>query len=312
MDALYLAFTVVFPLFCMMALGYFLRRIKIFNAELITQLNNIVFKVFLPIVLFLNVYQSDFKNEFSPRLVLFAVISISICFLVLMLLIPRIEKNDKRRGVMIQGIIRSNFVLFGLPVSASLLGAENVGTASILISFAVPLFNVYSVIALETYSDKKTKPLQIAKNVFKNPLILGALLGFAFVILGVRIPTLLEKTVGDIGKIATPLALIVLGGSFAFSNIKNSLRQLIITLCGRLVIIPIIFLPIAWCFGFGNLEMVALLAMFASPTAVSSYTMAESMGADHELAGNIVVFGSIAAIFTMFIWVTIYRYLGIV
>ncbi|MEG2659712.1 MAG: AEC family transporter, partial [Oscillospiraceae bacterium] len=83
MDALYLAFTVVFPLFCMMALGYFLRRIKIFNAELITQLNNIVFKVFLPIVLFLNVYQSDFKNEFSPRLVLFAVISISICFLVL-------------------------------------------------------------------------------------------------------------------------------------------------------------------------------------------------------------------------------------
>ncbi|MEG2501303.1 MAG: AEC family transporter, partial [Oscillospiraceae bacterium] len=115
-----------------------------------------------------------------------------------------------------------------------------------------------------------------------------------------------------IGKIATPLALIVLGGSFAFSNIKNSLKQLIITLCGRLVIVPIIFLPIAKLMGFGNMEMVALLAMFASPSAVSSYTMAESMGADHELAGNVVVVGSITAIFTMFIWVTIYRYLGIV
>ena len=275
-------------------------------------MNGLVFKVFLPLVLFLNVYQSDFANAFSLRLVLFSIICVSACFLLLFFLIPRIEKDDKRRGVMIQGIGRSNFVLFGLPVTASLVGDENVGTAAILISFAVPLFNVFSVIALETYSGRKPKPLALLKSVLQNPLIIGALLGFVCMLTGMRIPPLIEDAAGDIAKIATPLALIVLGGSFEFAKVKASAKQLVITVLGRLVLVPLVFLPIAYCMGFGDIEMVALLSMFASPTAVSSFTMAQSMGADDELAGNVVVFGAVFAIITIFLWVTVYRLLGIV
>jgi predicted permease len=46
-------------------------------------------------------------------------------------------------------------------------------------------------------------------------------------------------------------------------------------------------------FGFRNEVLVPLLLMSGAPTAVSSYTMAQQMGGDGELAGEIVVFTTV-------------------
>ncbi|MEG2502371.1 MAG: AEC family transporter, partial [Anaerovoracaceae bacterium] len=118
MNSFSLAFSVVCPLFLMMAFGYFLRRIGLFTEDFLRRLNKLCFSVFLPTILFINVYDSDFSVSFQPGLVLFAALCVIAMFAVLMLLVPRFEKNNLRRGVMIQGIFRSNYILFGLPVAA--------------------------------------------------------------------------------------------------------------------------------------------------------------------------------------------------
>ena len=51
---------------------------------------------------------------------LYAVLSIVILFFVLLWVIPAIEKDNKKRGPIIQGIFRSNFVIFGIPVATLL------------------------------------------------------------------------------------------------------------------------------------------------------------------------------------------------
>lgn len=69
-----------------------------------------------------------------------------------------------------------------------------------------------------------------------------------------------------------------------------------------------------WCIslvvllGFRGVELAVLMAMFVTPTAVSSFTMAQSVGANDDLAGQIVVWGSIFSIVTIFIWITILQY----
>ena len=79
---------------------------------------------------------------------------------------------------------------------------------------------------------------------------------------------------------------------------------------GKILFIPAIMLPVSYFLGFNQLEMAILLAVFATPNAVSSYAMARSYEADHELAGEIITIGTLFSIFTIFMFVTILKSLA--
>lgn len=312
MNNLYLAVSVVFPLFCMMALGYFLKAIGIFNDLFLKQLNGLCFRVFLPLVLFINIYQSDFFELFSARLILFAVILVVVSFILLMIIIPKIEPENNNSGVMIQGIFRSNYILFGVPIAQTLYGKEHTGTTAILIAFIIPLFNLLSVVTLSIYSKQKQSRKQVLAEVIHNPLIIGSVVAFFFVLTGIRLPILIEHTIADISKVATPLALIVLGGSFLFKSIGAYKKQLSISVIGKLILLPGIFIPIAILFGFRKIELAALMAIFASPTAVSTFTMAQNAKANYKLSGQIVVLDSMLSVVSIFLWIVVLKYFNLI
>lgn len=89
-----------------------------------------------------------------------------------------------------------------------------------------------------------------------------------------------EKAISNVASVATPLALIVLGGFFDFKKIKGNVKQLIIGISGRLVVIPLICVTIAILLGFRGSVLIAIFTTFAAPTAVTSFTMAKQMGGD--------------------------------
>ena len=307
MSNFYMAFSVVCPLFLMMSLGYFLKILKLFNDHSLKELNALCFKVFLPLLLFINVYQSKASQVLQPKLIAFAVVSVVASYVIVFLVIPLIEKENNRRGVLIQGIFRSNFILFGISMTTSLYGDAYVGITAVLIAFVIPIFNVLSVIALEAFSDGRMSIKKIIKGIITNPLILASVIAFFFVQTGIKLPEIIETTIADIAKIATPLAFIILGGSFKFSNISVNFKPILIGVAGRLIVIPIILLPIAILLGFRNESLGVLLALFASPTAVSSFVMAQQMGGDSELSGELVIFSSLASIVTIFVWIALLK-----
>ena len=277
MENFIVSLNVILPLFLTMLLGYILKHLKLFNESSEKSLNTLCFRVFLPILLFNNIYKTELKEEFNPKLLGFAVSSVTVLFMSLLLIIPLIEKDNRRRGVMIQGIFRSNFIIFGLPVVVSLFGENYAGVPSLLGAVVVPLFNALSVVALEIYRGGKVSIKKIAKGVATNPLIISSLMGLLMVLLSIKLPFALEKTIGDLSRLATPLSLMVLGASFKFSTVQGHLKQLIITLLGKLIISPLIFVPLGILLGFREIELVSLIVLFSSPTAVSSYTMAQQM-----------------------------------
>ena len=185
-------------------------------------MNNLVFKSFLPILLFYNIYKTDLSMGFRPKLMIFAMLSIISIFLVLCIIIPKIEKDNRRKGVLMQAIFRSNFVLFGLPVTISLLGEQNVGVPSLIISVIVPTFNFLAVIALEMYPDGKINYKNIIKGIIKNPLIIASLLGILMLITGIKFPSVLDKTLFDLSRVATPLALVILGASLNLAQLVDA------------------------------------------------------------------------------------------
>lgn len=311
MDNIIFSINVVLPMFLLMSLGTFLKKINIIDEKFLKTANSFTFKVLLPTLLFYNIYNSNISESFNGKLVLFAVITLFILIAVLLIIIPKLEKDNRNRGVLIQGLIRSNFVLFGIPLCTNIFGNSGTGTASMLIAVIVPLYNFFCVVILDIYSNEKLEIRETFISIIKNPMIIASAIGILLSVAHIKLPAAIDKTVSDVSKIATPFALIVLGGEFKISNVYKNIRYIVAVCIGKLILIPSLVIPIAVMFGFRGIELGALFSMVASPVAVSSYIMATQCNANDELAGQIVFSTTLISSFTIFIFIYILKSLSL-
>lgn len=312
MENLIVSFNVIAPLFFLMVIGYILvHGTKMADKELCSKANTLVFKVFLPCMLFKNIYQSDIRAEMKGELCLFAAGSLLVLFLLLCLIVPKVVKQENQQGVVIQGIFRSNYVIFGVAVVESMYGTENTVTAAILSAILVPMYNFLAVIALSVFGEKREHDWKkVIKNIVKNPLIIASVLGILFSYIGIQLPQAVETTIGDLAKLATPIAFLILGGEFDFSKVKGNLKTAGGVIFVKMIILPAVMIPIIISMGYRDAELLSALLAYQTPVAVSSYIMAQQAGADEQLAGQLVVFSSVAAIFTLFITIFLLRQIG--
>lgn len=300
-DSLLVALEIVAPLFLLMLLGYVIKLVGWMNETTVKQVNKVIFKVFLPLLVFLNIYNSDLDSSFNSNLLIYALVGVLIQFTLSLCVVITAEKENSRRGVMLQGMFRSNFVLFGIPITTALFGSEASGQAAILIAVIIPLYNVLAVLALEMFNGKQPSFSKMLIGIITNPLIIASALGILCSVIPVRFPGFLFDTASDLAGIATPLAFVILGASFSFGDTGRYIKELIFTLGGKLLIYPALFIGVAILLGFRGAALSVLLTIFGSPIAVSSFTMAQQMGGDDKLASQLVVWSSILSLGTMFL-----------
>lgn len=303
MDTFLFSFNAVMPLILMVALGYFLARIKLIDAGFIEKANKFCFNVAFPLSLFSTIVNIDLQTEINGSLYAFAVAAILLIVGALMLFVPKVVQGNPQRGALIQGIYRGNFLLMGFPLARNLFGEAGIGPTAMLLPVVVALFNVVAVFVLEYYSceeNVKVSKLKILTGVLTNPLIIGALAGAVFSLLRIKLPLFLDRATEDVGLIAVPLALILLGGSFNWKKSAANVRLLLSATLIRMILIPAIMISAAVALGFRGPELGAIFILFCCPTAVSSYIMACSMKSDSDLAGQIVLTTTITSAVTVF------------
>lgn len=315
MDNIIVSFNVIAPVFFLMVLGYFLvNYTSLADGKLTKQANAIVFKIFLPCMLFYNVYQSDIGSEIHSRirLCIWAAGGLLILFVLLCLIVPRIVTQENQQGVVIQGIFRSNYVIFGVAVVQNMYGPKSTTTAAILSAILVPMYNFLAVVALSIFGEKRKNDWKkIILDIIKNPLIISSVLGIIFSLLGIRLPTAVDTTVQDLSKLSTPIAFMILGGDLDFSKVKGNLKTAFVVLTIKLVILPLIMIPMVVMMGYRDADLLSGVLAYQTPVAVSSYIMAQQAGADGQLAGQLVVFSSVLSIFTLFVTIFILRTMGL-
>lgn len=313
MESFIFSLNVVFPLFVLISLGYFLSRIKLVNPTFVKTGNNVCFKVFLPILLFMNIYQADFSSTFDGNFILLVLGFVAAQMVILFLTVPFIIKENAKRGVIIQALFRGNFLIFGVPICETMFGAEGGALAAIVAAFLVPLYNLLAVVVLAIFdSEQKVNVKQTLLNIVKNPLIIGALLGLIFSFFKIPLPEAVFSPLKQLGSIATPLALTLLGCDFSFRSAFRNLKYVLTVSFLRLLVVPAVVISIVVALGYRDAQLAVLMVAFGAPVAVSSYTMACNANADAELAGQLVVASSLFSIFTMFALVYITKMLGFI
>ncbi len=310
MESLLLSVNVTVPLFIMMALGYLLKAIKLVNEGFLNKVNEINFKLFLPVSIFYSLYNADISTVWDGKAVLFCVLSTIAVFVIMMLIFGFLEKDNTKKGVMIQATFRSNYSYIGIPVVMSILGTSTAGLSAIVLACISPLYNSFSVVALEVFRGGKVNVKHLLLNIVKNPLIIASVLGMICMLLKLKFPYVIEKPIGDLSKLCTPLALIALGGFFEFKTLKGNTKHLVIGSALKLIAVPAVFLPIAIAIGLRGEALAATFVALATPTAITSFTMAKMMGGDSQLAGQLVVLQSCLSIATMFGWIYLLNSMG--
>ena len=305
---------VTMPIFLVMVIGYILKQIGMLNDNFVTVANKFNFKVTLPFMLFKDIAGVDIKAVFDIKYVLFCAIVSTICFWVVWGTAKLLVRDKTIRGAFVQSSFRGSAAVMGLAFIQNIYGSSAMGP--LMIVSAVPLYNIFSVIVLtfeandSTGIDKKAKIRQAGINICKNPIILSILAGLIVGLLEIQFPTLVNKTVSNVAQMATPLALITIGAGFEGRKALAKIAPTMAASMIKLVLQPLVFLPVAAWMGFSGEKMIAILIMLASPTTPSCYIMAKSMNNDEVLTASVIVTTTLMAAFTLTGWIFLLKTLG--
>lgn len=312
------------PIVLMVVVGYFLKKVGLIDATLAKAANRLVFKVFLPCMLFLNVYKIESFADIDFNFVWYALGATLMLFLGAIASVRLITPENAKRGALLQSVFRANYALVGIPLATSLFGERGSIMATVLSAFIVPLFNTLAVIGLSIYSPgKKPEFKRVVVDIAKNPLIQAIALGFValgiralFVELGVdfRLTDIqpIYKTLSNLSSVATPLALVALGAQFELSAIPELKKHIIFGVVTRNLVVPLLGIGAAYFIGgFEGAHFATFVAVFCTPVAVSSVPMAQEMEADTALAGQLVVWTTVFSAISIFLASYVLKVLGI-
>ncbi len=305
---------VTFPIFLVMVIGYILRQIGMLNENFVTVANRFNFKVTLPFMLFRDISSVDIRAVFDVKYVLFCAVVSTVSFWLIWGGTKLFLKEQSMRGAFVQASFRSSAAVMGLAFIQNIYGTSAMGP--LMIVGAVPLYNIFSVIVLTFEGeqseeiDKKQKIKEACINIAKNPIILGILTGLVAALLRIDFPVVIDKTINNVAQMATPLALITIGAGFEGRKALAKIKPTIAASMIKLVIQPLIFLPVAAWMGFTGEKMIAILIMLASPTTPSCYIMAKNMKNDGTLTASVIVMTTLLAAFTLTGWIFLLKTMG--
>ena len=154
MQSILLSLNVMLPVFLTILLGKILQKIGILPRRMVRDLNRLCFKCLLPVMLFNNVRETDFRQHLDLPLIAYAVITVLLLFCFLLWIVSKLVEKPEQQSVVVQGIYRSNYVILGIPIVGNIYAGESIATITMLIAIIVPLFNLLAVYLFERFNGK--------------------------------------------------------------------------------------------------------------------------------------------------------------
>lgn len=303
------------PVFAVMVLGWLLRRWGFLTEDFCKVGNKLVFRLCLPAMLLRQMTAMRPDDLTDGGFLTFAFAGTLATVLLFWLLARRLLRDKTLVGAFAQGSFRGNTALLGTVLLESICGSR--AYAPLIILAAVPLYNVLSVVILSLEAGgggrlDRARLTGALKGVAKNPILWGILLGLPFALCSLPVPAVADKTLSMLGNLASPLSLIVIGADFRWQAALQKKGPTLGASFLKLVVLPALMVLPGAALGFRGEALVALLVLSGTPSAVSSYIMAQNMGNDATLANGIVAVTTLLSAVTVTGWIFLLRSLTLI
>jgi malonate transporter len=302
MNSIAYSANVIIPVFLLIILGMVAHKKNLIDNNFITVSNRVVFTMALPSSLFSIIYKSDFVSLFDPLLLVVTCGGALVGFVISWVLSKPFCYSDDQRGVFIQGSLRGNIAIFGMAILTRAISPEVAAVGAGLLVFLIPLYNFFSVIALTGWNqtgDRKERLKKQALNILMNPLMIAIALGVIFSLFKIGLPNIMDTTLTYLARMTAPLALLGIGGTLKLSGLRKRLKPTISAGTFKLIFMPILVVGLGLLAGMRGEILAVLLVMSGSPTAVSSFAMADALKNDAELAADVITTSTLFSIITI-------------
>jgi len=303
----------VMPLFLLIALGFFLKRSEFLPEKFFSAGNKMVFYILLPVTIFNSIFSADLSELASVGFAAFAIGATAFSFVIVWAVSVFFIKDKQVLGPFVQGAFRSNMVFVGIPLMRNLAGEIGVARFALIIALVMPLYNIFSILVLSVCADtdEKLKFITVVKTILKNPLIIAIIISITFSLLNIQLPQAATRTLSDLSNMATPMALICLGGGIIFLGFDKKFKYAIIASVLKIVVVPLAFTTAAYALGFRGIDLAAFMVLGGTSSAVAGYTMVIQMGGDSYTAGNIILFSTLLSSLTLTLFIYVMVVLGL-
>lgn len=281
-------FTALIPIFSLIMIGYFFKRIKFPSYEFWPQADKLTYYILMPSLLIYKLSTASLNSTNSINFVLTALLTIFIVLLILMLLNKFLKFQEDSFTSIVQGGIRFNTYVF-LALADAVLGDSGIVLAAILLTFVIPFINVLCISIFALYiSQNKLTFVYLLKSILTNPLIIGCFIGGSINFLGINLPVIFENTIQILGQAALPMGLLSVGFGLVLKEMKASKKDIFTSSFAKLLITPIIMFIIAKYFNLDDTMISVLLIFSVLPTAPSSFVLARQLGGNIPLMSSII------------------------
>lgn len=298
LDTLEFSLSVTGPIFVILGLGAWLRRIGLLNDAFIEVGTRLVFNVTLPALLFLSVSKTHLDTSANFPLIGFGMGATLLAWGIGEITSRFAVREPRDRGVVVQGIFRSNMAIIGLAYCVNAYGEPGLAAASLYVGLVTILFNVLSVVTLHSSLNTSQDLGRLVRSVAMNPLIIGIVLALPFAISGLRLPAVLLQSGEYFARMTLPLALLCTGAALNFRSLRHDPRDAVLASAGKLIAVPLLFVGAGAALGFRGMDLGILLLMSSAPSAAAGYVMVRAMGGNAALAANIIALTTVGSLFT--------------
>jgi len=304
MESLFDIINVVLSIFLIIGLGYVLGITKFISKEAIDNIRKLIFYVSLPILLFRSASLSTLSEAVNIKSL--GAIFLTFFIVVVTIYLAACKSEASRRGVIVQGTFRTNMVFIGLPVITYAYGDAGLSAVVVLIAFIIPVTNFMAVIILSLPHHAELRGITLARRMMRevacNPLVISCVIGLVFSGLHLTVPEGIGRSMDLVGRIALPLALLMVGSSLDFGKLKGEIVPSFLVSSIKLIIFPGLICLLLALWGESGIVLKATVIMMAAPSAPAGYIMAVEMKGDEHLASSLIVSSTVLFMFTCVAW----------
>ncbi len=289
----------ILPIFLVIGAGCAIRQKGLFTDDYVKRSIKLIYYIFLPAKLFLDISGTDIKSAFSlPFLCVIGIGSV-VQFLLAWLSGNLLCKDKRKQSAFSHACFRGNFVYMGVALLQDIYGGVVPETAMIL-ALLMPLYNIQGAILMSVKEGRGSVHIsKILLDILKNPMILALLAGMPFALLEIPLPHLVTKTLEYFRSGTSIMALLVVGASLRMDTVRRDLRLLLKVSGIKLLLMPAIWVVMAMMAGLTTVQTVVLAMVGGMPSAINVFVITDQMGGDGELACGAVVMTHLVSLFTV-------------
>jgi len=290
-------FNLLAPIFVIIALGAGLQRGGLMPAEVVTGVNKLLYWVGLPAAVFHSLVKAE-QVTGSTGAIVGVLLSGTVISIGLSWALARVGGVEPAgRGTFVQAAFRGNLSFVGLPLLLTVPGIPQ-APAVLALAPTLILYNAASVFALlaSRHAAGWRTLGPILREIGRNPIILAAAGGALVHALNVKLPVALDATLGALGRMALPLALLCIGAALMTVPLRGNRRRATLATVHKVVLSPLIGYGVGRVAGLDAGAMLAVMLLMTCPTAAVSYPMVKQIGGDEALAASTVVYTAVASV----------------